>query len=754
MATKIVMTEKCDKKVAFYVLNNIDKIEYRLIDDINYNPKAMLESYLKMVLNTKDGSYSVMYTNKNEGRLFCKGFALQNMLREYRHTLFNNIYYDIDIKNCHPVILEQYCLKNNIHAPELKTYNSKRELIFKHMIKKGKSKDEIKKALLKIMNGGKLDEGFAEFTNLDNELKTIQKVILILNKDIETQVKKEKKTFNIEGSVLNLLLCKIENKIINEAMNFFNKNNFTVGALCFDGLCVEKNKEITENILSSLDKYIEKATDYKVNFIIKSMDEGLKINVNELEEYKNDIIIDNDEEGANYIISQLNNTIIKSNGRVFIKKFDNANIYYEDESHKFSNSKDLLLQKILKLSLKKANGNVIENYSKNLRDAKSLVDATFSLIDNDEDFISKMWNSNLKKLCFKNGYYDFNDKAFKNYDNDTFTLVYINLNYNENVDEKYTNILNDKILNKILFNNDMRQSFLNWCARGLSGEYTDKSWSVGLGFRNSGKSVITELFLETFNSYCGTFSGEELLCNRVGCGDVAKKLSFLLPFEFRRLNFSNELKSTDDSGRALKLDGNIIKSVSSGGDTKKARKNFKDEVSFKIQGRMCLFMNDLIKTDPIDATETLTIFEFMSIFKKEISPEEEIINNQVGCNAKYFLKDDTIKQLIKDDNIKHALIKIIINSYYEEININNNVNDFVENDDNLNDDIKNHYEITLNGNDKITVNDVNEYNKENLIKYSKSKIKQTLCSLGACEKFIKIDKKAVRYYVGIKFNNN
>ena len=755
MTVKIELIEKCNQKIAKYVLNHIDEIDYRIIDDVNYDPKEKFIEYLNKVISTKNGHIKVTYTNKDDGRMFVKGYAIQNMLREFRHSLFDNNCYDIDIKNAHPVILEQYCKKLKIPHSELKEYNKKRDTIILNLINQGFTKDEIKQALLKIMNGGKLDDKFVQyFEELNDELKTIRTMILKHNPELEKIVKKEKK-FNIEGSVLNLVLCQIENKIITSAMEFFQKNNYYVMALCFDGLMIEKTKDITKDILISLNQYVKKSTEYEVEFLIKPMNEGLKIDMNEINEIKDDIIIETDEEGANYIIKHLNNKIIKSNGRVFIKKFDDANIYYEDESSKFSNTKDLLLNVILKMSIKKQiKSDAIVDYSKNIGGAKALVEATFVLIENDDDFINKTWNSNIKKLCFLNGYYDFNDKVFKKYDDSTYTTVYINLNYNNNVSDQYVNLLNDKIINKILYNKEIRDSFLNWCSRGLAGLYTDKTWSVGLGLRNSGKSVLTELFLETFNTYCGTFTAEELICNRVGNGDVAKKLAWLLPFEFRRLNFSNELKSVDDTGKPLKLDGNLIKSVSSGGDTKKARRNYKDEVSFKIQGRMCLFMNDLIKTDPNDAIETLTIFEFKSIFKDEITENEQIINNQENCQTKYFLKDDTIKQLIKNDNIKHALIKIIIDNYTDNPQINKNADEFIDNDNNLILDIKNIYDITFNCDDKMTVSDFNDYNKEHLSQYTKSKIKQIISSLGASEKVIKIDKKTVRFYTGIKLKNN
>lgn len=752
--SKIELTEICSKKIAKYVLENFEKIEFRIISDYKYEPVECFKKYLNKIIKSKDGKIKVEYSNKNDERYFSKGYSMQSMLREFRHSLYSHQCYDIDIENCHPVILSQYCKKNNIDCPRLNEYIEKRNTIFKNLKKKDLEKMDIKLELLKIMNGGKLDtEKFSVFEKLDNELKNIQKIVLSLNKDIEKEVKKKKDTeYNIEGSVVNHLLQKIENQILMSAFSYFKKNNFVITSLCFDGLTILNNKEITDEYLKTLNKHCYDETGYKVNFLIKEMDEGLKFNIDDIEDEKEEIVVETDYDCAKIILEKLGNKIVKCDGRFFIKLFDNANIYKEDESPNFRNTKEYLIKFILELDtpLKKEVDGFLIPYSENMSGAKNIYEATIGIIDDDNEFVSKMFESNIRKLCFLNGYYDFKESKFKDYDDKTFSIVYVNSNYDDNVDEKYTKILKDKIINPILYDETTQKQFLNWTARGLAGEYIDKTWTIGLGHRDSGKGVLTQLYLSTFNNYVGTFNADEMLCNRVGNGDMAKKLGWLIPFQFRRLNFSNELKSADDTGRKNKLDGNLIKSISSGGDDQKARKNYKDEISFKIQGRMCLFMNDLIETDPLNATETLHIFEFMSIFKDKITEEEIKINNDKECKTKYFLKDDEVKEiLIKDENIKKAFIKLIIESYGEN-KCDRNA-DIFNDGFNVKDEIKHIFEITLNKNDKIAISDMNDYNKSYLPKMTKSKIKQTLSCLGVCESVLKDkDGKSIRYYTGLK----
>jgi hypothetical protein len=160
-------------------------------------------------------------------------------------------------------------------------------------------------------------------------------------------------------------------------------------------------------------------------------------------------------------------------------------------------------------------------------------------------------------------------------------------------------------------------------------------------------------------------------------------------------------------------------------------------------------MNDILATDPSDATETMEIFEFMSIFKRDITDEEQQVNNNKECKTKYFLRDDNIKLITKEKKIQKAFVKLIINSYSEAI-VNNNVNDFVETDGSIIDEILNVYEITQNQNDIILLSEFNETNKNSLMQFTKAKIKQTLSSKGIEQVVIKINKKSERVLKGIK----
>ncbi len=67
------------------------------------------------------------------------------------------MYYDIDIVNAHPEILYQYCKKNALETPNLKYYIDNRQDVLNEIMNKGNiTKEEAKKLILSITNGGQI----------------------------------------------------------------------------------------------------------------------------------------------------------------------------------------------------------------------------------------------------------------------------------------------------------------------------------------------------------------------------------------------------------------------------------------------------------------------------------------------------------------------------------------------------------------------------------------------------------------------
>jgi hypothetical protein len=93
------------------------------------NEKQQLLEIQKRIKNSK---LKVQYRKAkyNYGRVFpVKSLSLGCLRKPIRHTLCNGTYTDLDIENCHPKLLIQYCLANDIQVKYLLQYVENRTKI-------------------------------------------------------------------------------------------------------------------------------------------------------------------------------------------------------------------------------------------------------------------------------------------------------------------------------------------------------------------------------------------------------------------------------------------------------------------------------------------------------------------------------------------------------------------------------------------------------------------------------------------------
>ena len=282
----------CKEHYDFKLLNKLINSSLLNVDPWNNyeNEKAQLIKYAKTkgVINYKR---SCKY-----GRVFCQaGAGLQSLHREIRHTIAKAYYYDIDIVNCHPEILNQFLTIHGFTCnTNLDTYVKSRHHYLKKVMEKYQvSKDLAKELFIRLLYGGsfvawandankgekkndKIDikDTYAFVEQFQNEMQNINLIICMNNPKIENAIGKNRP--NIYSSVTSYFLQEIENRILEAVFSYCKDNNYTQNngcVLCFDGIMLLK-ENFNEELLTELHDLIKRKFGLDLTFVNKEINEG------------------------------------------------------------------------------------------------------------------------------------------------------------------------------------------------------------------------------------------------------------------------------------------------------------------------------------------------------------------------------------------------------------------------------------------------------------------------------------------------
>ena len=259
--------------------------------------KHQLQLFKKMIKNNK---LKVSYKRPKYGlgRVYpYKSLSLCSIRRELRHTLAHGNYTDIDIENCHPVILNHLCIHHNIETKYLQQYvNNRDNILNEAMTYYGCDRDKAKKIFISLINNGtfenwnKTDENWTktdkeptEFIyNYNNEMKIISENFIKINPDLVKIVKALQKK-NEKGTVMSIILQEKERTILECVYNELIKKKIITNndcVLCFDGIMIKQSK-FYNNLLVELSDIVFEELKFKLIFTQKDF------NKHYLEELKN-----------------------------------------------------------------------------------------------------------------------------------------------------------------------------------------------------------------------------------------------------------------------------------------------------------------------------------------------------------------------------------------------------------------------------------------------------------------------------------
>lgn len=307
---KILNNEKAWNKM----MNEVKK--QKRMEGIEINEEELENDYrmkYKKIKKTfgKRGISKVVY-NASKGKLYCGrdlasgANSIQNLPRAFRYLFTGRYYRDIDMVNCHPVLLGQLMEKEyNIRCPNIKRWaNERREIIKEIQSTVEVSRSEVKRVGLSIMNGGN-----KELENLINKIGKPIEYLTNLKKECdwmrEEVIRRERKEFNQflkiwktkyemnkhknpKASYISHKLTHLECKLLNIAIRTFKDQGlikYSGYVKIHDGfqyISFENDVEKIENTIHKTEQNILKETGYMIQFKEKNISEQVTFTIDDI----------------------------------------------------------------------------------------------------------------------------------------------------------------------------------------------------------------------------------------------------------------------------------------------------------------------------------------------------------------------------------------------------------------------------------------------------------------------------------------
>ena len=318
----VVLEERINIEKAAYLLETLSfKDFYKTWNGTKKEGQIQYEKMVKYLSNktrVKNNIVKYNYANgKTCGRLFGDD-TIQSLVKNIRGFICDGVSTDIDMVNCHPVILLALCEEHNIYASYLENYVYEREKCISDIRNNDcVTSDVAKKKILTATNSNTYMRSKSSFlTNYDKEMKRIQKEFLLIH---EYRYVKEfvNNTDNFQGSFINHVLCIHENEILKCMRAFCDDKKIEIQALMFDGLMVYG--DINEFTLSEIENYIHTNSMFKkIKLKIKKHEYNLvmpddyvvKNLVLDYDSAKKQFELENCKVGAEFVNEKGNNIII------------------------------------------------------------------------------------------------------------------------------------------------------------------------------------------------------------------------------------------------------------------------------------------------------------------------------------------------------------------------------------------------------------------------------------------------------------
>jgi hypothetical protein len=200
--------------------------------------------------------------------------SIQGLPTYFRGLICNGLMTDIDMVNCHPMIILNLCKKYNVTHKYLEQYcNERKELIANGSANKIKVIESINKHTI-------LKNTTPFMTKLDAEIKNIQREFmdipdfslqLELAKDACSK-KKDYKRHNIAGTFMSNVATSYEVQILHSIIPLIQRKSLEISVLMYDGFMIYGNAP--DGLMEELSLFVKDNYGFDIAFTTKPLETG------------------------------------------------------------------------------------------------------------------------------------------------------------------------------------------------------------------------------------------------------------------------------------------------------------------------------------------------------------------------------------------------------------------------------------------------------------------------------------------------
>ena len=244
-------------------------------NELDPGQEAIINSiYINKKKGSIEGRQTIKYKLSNAkpgklgyGRLYGQKGSLETLEKECRGTICQDYYDDVDVVNCHPVLLVQYAKKVlNQDLVEVQKYVEHRE---EYLKRTELSRDDAKQEIIRIFYGGLTNNDFLK--PLKTEVHRFTKRLSELTEHAELFKYCKTNNDNVYGSFLSHILQTEERHCMLAMKEAFENMKLNVDVLCYDGVMVRKDRSVPVNddVLRAVEAHVLEKTGYEVKLVIK-----------------------------------------------------------------------------------------------------------------------------------------------------------------------------------------------------------------------------------------------------------------------------------------------------------------------------------------------------------------------------------------------------------------------------------------------------------------------------------------------------